>query len=89
VTTVAKGRALRRRYGRAKAGAPKKGFQKVWFSKGAERTAGLILPAEKLYGMSISEVSRLFPVKEGLKMARFHTSPVFDTWDEAFAFGKD
>ena len=65
------------------------GFQKVWFSKGSEKTAGLIVPAEKLHTMTVGEISRLFPISESLKMARFHTSPVFATWDEAFAFSKD
>jgi hypothetical protein len=79
-----RGRALRRRYGRAGA---KEGFQKVWFSRpDGEKTAGLILPAAKLRGMSIGDISRLFPVKEGLKMHRLHTSPVFATWDAAFHF---
>jgi hypothetical protein len=64
------------------------GFRKVWFSKGKEKTAGLILPNEKLHDMSMSDVSRLFPNSEAGKMARFHTSPVFDTWDEAFKFSK-
>ena len=64
------------------------GFQKVWFSKGSEKTAGLIVPAEKLHTMTVSDISRLFPISESLKMARFHTSPVFATWDEAFAFSK-
>ncbi len=74
---------LRHRYGRA---AGKSGFQKVWFSKGREKTAGLILPAAKLHGMSISEISRLFPMSEAGKMGRLHTSPVFATWDAAFHF---
>ena len=64
------------------------GFQKVWFSKGSEKTAGLIVPAEKLHTMTVSEISRLFPVSESLKMGRLHTSPVFATWDAAFAFSK-
>ena len=76
-------RALRRRYGRA---AAKAGFQKVWFSKGNEKTAGLILPAAKLHGMSIGDISRLFPMSEARKMGRLHTSPVFASWDAAFHF---
>jgi hypothetical protein len=65
-----------------------KGFRKVWFSKGSGKTAGLIVPAEKLHDMSLGEVSRLFPMSEARKMGRLHTSPVFDTWDKAFAFNK-
>jgi hypothetical protein len=80
-----RGRALRRRYGRA---AVKDGFRKVWFSKGSEKTAGLILPAAKLHGMSISDISRLFPMSEALKMGKIHMSPVFPTWDAAFQFEK-
>jgi len=64
------------------------GFRKVWFSKGAEKTAGLIVPAEKLHGMSIGDISRLFPNSEARKMGRLHTSPVFATWNAAFAFDK-
>lgn len=77
-----RGRALRRRYGRSMS----KGFRKVWFSKGSEKTAGLVLPVAKLDGMSITEISRLFPPSEAGKMSRIHTSPVFWTWDEAFGF---
>jgi hypothetical protein len=79
-----RGRALRRRYGHV-ANAPG-GFRKVWFSKGAEKTAALILPAAKLRSMSLGEISQLFPSSEFRKMTRFHQSPVFPTWDAAFAF---
>ena len=78
-----RGRALKRRYGHA---MPKEGFRKVWFSKGSEKTAGLVLPCAKLHGMSISDISRLFPMSEARKMGRLHTSPVFATWDAAFNF---
>lgn len=47
----------------------KSGFRKVWFSKGSEKTAGLILPTEKLDSMTISEVSRLYPNSEAGKSA--------------------
>jgi hypothetical protein len=77
-------RSLRKRYGRTS--RPTGGFRKVWFSKGSEKTAGLILPATKLAGMSISEISRLFPVSEARKMGRLHTSPTFATWEEAFRY---
>ena len=80
-----RGRALRRRYGHA---TSKEGFCKVWFSKGAEKTAGLIVPAAKVRGMSVGEISRLFPMSEAGKMHRLHVSPVFPTWDAAFAFEK-
>ena len=45
-------------------------------------------PPKKLHTMTVGEISRLFPISEGLKMGRLHTSPVFATWDEAFAFSK-
>ena len=57
----------------------------MWFSRGGERTAGLVLPNEKLATMSIGDISRLYPYSEAGKMARIHQSPVFETWDEAFA----
>ena len=78
-----RGRALRRRYGRAEA---HKGFRKVWFSNRNEKTAGLVVAAEKLDGMSIGDISRLFPMSEFRKMSKIHKSPVFATWDEAFGF---
>lgn len=64
------------------------GFRKVWFSKGKEKTAGLILANEKLHDMSIGDISRLFPNSEAGKMGRLHTSPVFNSWDEAFKYSK-
>lgn len=67
----------------------KTGFQKVWFSDGREKTAGLILSADMLRKMSVSDISRLFPTSEGAKMKKLHVSPAFDTWDEAFKFSKD
>ncbi len=78
-----RGRAIKRRYGRA---AVKEGFRKVWFSKGSEKTAGLIFPAAKLHGMSLGDISRYFPASESRKMGRLHMSPVFATWDAAFHF---
>jgi hypothetical protein len=63
-----------------------KGFRKVWFSKGTEKTAGLIVPSEKLAAMSVSDVSRLFPYSEATKMNLFHQSPEFDSWEAAFAY---
>lgn len=76
-------RALRRRYGRAGA---QEGFRKVWFSTGGEKTAGLVVDTAKLRGLSVSEISRFFPRSEFRKMSRFHQSPVFPTWDAAFAY---
>jgi GT2 family glycosyltransferase len=79
-----RGRALKRRYGRA----DHKGFRKVWFSNGDEKTAGLVVAVDQVDGKSISEISRLFPPSEFRKMGKFHKSPVFWTWDEAFNFEK-
>lgn len=36
--------------------------------------------------VTISEVSRLFPYSEAGKMERIARSPIFPTWDEAFAY---
>jgi hypothetical protein len=68
----------------------KHGYQKVWFESVLHgRTAGLIVPAEQLKSMTISEVSRLFPYFEANKMKTLQVSPVFETWEAAFAFGID
>jgi hypothetical protein len=79
-----RGRALKRRYGRAAS----KGFRKIWFSNGDEQTAGLVVAVDQLEGKSIADISRLFPPSEFRKMRKFHQSPVFWTWDEAFGFRK-
>ena len=62
-------------------------FIRVWFeSKQHGRTAGLIFPVEQLKGKSVSEISRYFPYSEAMKMERFFTSPLFDSWEDAFNF---
>lgn len=62
------------------------GYQKIWFSSKHGQTAGLILERDKVCKMGVSEISKLFPRSEALYMRWFNGSPVFDTWDEAFAF---
>jgi hypothetical protein len=78
-----RGHSLRRRYGRS---TSKEGFRKVWFSRGSEKTAGLVVSAAKLHAMSVSEISRMFPMSEAMKMAKIHMSPVLPTWDAAFHY---
>ena len=48
-------------------------------------TAGLVLDSDKLRGMSISDVSRLFPMSEARKMRGvLQVSRKYSTWNEAF-----
>ena len=64
------------------------GYRKVWFSRGSQTTAGLILPSEEVEAKGVSGISRLFPISEAGKMAKLHVSPEFGTWDEAFKYEK-
>ena len=61
-------------------------FYKVWFSGPAGETARLIVDTDKYPrgGTSVERYSRLFPHTEGMKMTRFHTGPLHETWQEAF-----
>lgn len=60
-------------------------YQKVMFSsKSYGKTAGLVIEAEKLAGMSITDVSRLFPYSEAMKMGKLHVSPKYGSWEHAF-----
>jgi hypothetical protein len=52
-------------------------------------TAGLIVEKTKLYGMSISDVSRLFPISEATKMIKLQQSKPYQTWEDAFAHSFD
>lgn len=65
------------------------GYRKIWFAKGRERTAGLIVNdiwIEEHKRNLISDASRLFPRFEIPKMEKFFISPEFRTWEEAFTF---
>jgi hypothetical protein len=55
-------------------------------SKHHGKTAGLIVPASKLQGKTIADLSRYFPMSECRKMYRLERSPFFTTWDEAFNY---
>lgn len=58
----------------------------VWFSNGDEKTAALIFEYSKVKQMTVSELSRHWPMSEAMKMKKVHRSPQFPTWDEAFHF---
>lgn len=60
-------------------------FYRVYFSH-PERgeTTALIFKGEQLRKLSISDLSRYWPLKEGLKMAKVHFSGPFESWDMAF-----
>ena len=62
------------------------GYVKVRFSGRAGSTAGLIFPEAKVKGMRVDELSRYFPMTEANKMQRIETSPVFYSFDSAFAY---
>jgi hypothetical protein len=64
------------------------GFCKVWFTGPQGETAGLVISEEKARKSSTAELSRMFPTSEFRKMAWLHVSPVYDTWDAAFAHVK-
>ncbi len=63
------------------------GYRKIWFSGRGGITAGLVLSEQTFQNTrSVEAFSRLFPYSEANKMARFHKSPVFDTYEEAFGY---
>ena len=62
-----------------------KTYQKVMFSSNAGKTAGLVVPADRVQNASVSDLSRLFPYSESGKMARVHVSPEYPTFEAAFA----
>ena len=63
------------------------GFRKIWFSGRDGKTAGLVLSEQTFQNTrSMEAFSRLFPYSEANKMARFHKSPLFSTYEEAFAY---
>ncbi len=60
-------------------------FHKVMFySPKFGQTAGLVVKSDWLKDKSTSEISRLFPYSEAMKMTRLCVSQGFETWDEAF-----
>jgi hypothetical protein len=60
-------------------------FKKVRFtSKENGNTSGLILDEDKLNKMTISEISKLFPYSESMKMEKIQLSPSFPDWEQCF-----
>ena len=47
-------------------------------------TAALILDSDKLNDMSVTEVSKLFPYSESMKMMFLEISAKYDSFDDAF-----
>jgi len=59
-------------------------YHKVRFTSSIGSTAGLIL-TDKQVKLHITEISRMFPYSEAMKMATFQVSPAYETWEQAFA----
>lgn len=60
-------------------------FHKVRFSsKEHGATAGVILSSRFIERNTVSEISRLFPYSESMKMETFEVSPAYETADAAF-----
>jgi len=47
-------------------------------------TAALILDSDKIDGMTVTEISRLFPYSECTKMVYLEISPEYDSFEDAF-----
>lgn len=61
-------------------------YSKVRFtSKYNGNTASLILSKEQQENMTITELSRLFPMSEASKMERLERGEFYETFEEAFA----
>ena len=50
----------------------------------SQTTAALILDSEKIDGMTVTEISRLFPYSECTKMVYLEISPEYDSFEDAF-----
>ena len=62
-------------------------YGKVRFtSKLNGSTAGIVLTDAKQSSMTVSEISRLFPMSEANKMERLERSEYFDTFEGAFNY---
>ncbi len=61
-------------------------YHKVLFSRsGYGTTAGIVIDASKVDPADMTAVSRLFPISAAVYMRRYHVSPAYTTFDEAFA----
>jgi len=60
-------------------------YKKIRFTGKRGNTAGIVID-ENMFSLSVSDLSRLFPYSEAMKMERLEVSPVFDSWDDAFAY---
>lgn len=65
-------------------------YGKVRFtSKLNGSTAGIVLTDKQQENMTITEISRLFPISESTKMEMLERSDYFDTFEQAFLFDMD
>ncbi len=65
-------------------------YTKVRFtSKLNGNTAGLVLTDHQQESMTITQVSKLFPISESMKMERLERSDSFNTFEEAFLVDMD
>ena len=63
---------------------PGKFYRVYWSHPSRGETAPLIFKGEQLLKLSISDLSRYWPLSEGLKMAKVHFGGPFESWDNAF-----
>ena len=81
-------RGLRRNPGTTKVRPIPGMFYRVYWSHPSRgETAPLIFKGEQLLKLSISDLSRYWPLSEGLKMAKVHFGGPFESWDSAFMNG--
>ena len=50
----------------------------------SQTTAAIILDSDKIDGMTVTEISRLFPYSESTKMVFLEISPEYDSFEDAF-----
>jgi hypothetical protein len=62
-------------------------YRVYWSHPSRGETAPLIFKGEQLLKLSISDLSRYWPLSEGLKMAKVHFGGPFESWDSAFMNG--
>ena len=59
-------------------------YRVYWSAPERGETTALIFKGEQLLKLSISDLSRYWPLREGLKMAKVHFRGPYDSWDNAF-----
>ena len=59
-------------------------YVKIWFSKGGERTVGLVFAESYLTGKSVKKVAKTWPKFYAPQIGQVHTSLWYKSWVDAW-----